>query len=471
MIDIINKIRPKIYYFLLCSYALFLPTLNNLTTLILILLAIVTLLDYKFLKEFWADCKGDFIILALPFVFILLCLSLLYTQNYENGLKNTTKSLPFLLMPIILYNVKHLKIRQLNILYKLFVLGCTLTVIYSIAYIAYDLIEGSYKKVHDSENYVRYFLNRITYHDLVSKNKVDHSIYFGAYILLAITILRARKEIFTKNVANALLILFFFTLFLLTPIIICISGLMVFSLDYYISSQSNKTRKLNKRLVSISICWAIMIFYLVVWKMKVHEGFIYLFNNFKYNLFITIGIAIVIAINYITFQFYSFKRIKLVLALPFIVLLVYTLTLMFVDFNVSTQNMSNFTARLANNYASASLIKENYILGVGVGDVQDNLRTLYREIRFRKLTFNEHNQYLRFWLSSGILTFIIFVLWIYNITITGIKRKQILLFSTSITLLLFCLTESVFARQMGSSFFMFFLFIFYYSEGKIEKKN
>ena len=84
----LNKtlIREKLYLVLLCSYAFLLPTLNNLTTPIIIALFLTSIADIDSLKGFYKEHKRNFIVLGFPLIFILSTLSLLYTENFEVGL-------------------------------------------------------------------------------------------------------------------------------------------------------------------------------------------------------------------------------------------------------------------------------------------------------------------------------------------------------------------------------------------------
>lgn len=145
MIESLNKIRSDVYYYLLVCYAFFLPTFNNVTTLVLVLLAVVTILDLNYIKRFWEYSKWDIVVIGLPLIFLLSWFSLIYTSNYESGLRNFYKSLSFIIMPIILFKAKTLTRKQLRIIYKLFVVGCALTIFYSFSYVLFELIEGSYK--------------------------------------------------------------------------------------------------------------------------------------------------------------------------------------------------------------------------------------------------------------------------------------------------------------------------------------
>jgi len=429
----------------------------------LILLLVLTFADYKSIKRFWLEEKRSVIAMGLPIVFTLSSISLCYSSNLNEGLKLIFRNAPLLLTPLVLFKVSFFERKQLNVIYALFVIGCIMTIFYSFSLVVYEVIDGGYKKVHSPENYVRYFLNRITYHDLVSLNRVNHSIYFGAYILLAIVLLNVKSNLFTNSIRKGFLFILFVTLVLLTPIIIAISGLIIFTLIHLLKYENIKTKANRFKLLKVNAFWAFLVFYLFVWKLQPHLEYIYIFNNIKYNFLIIGGVLVTVVIGQVAYQIYQYKLIEKSILWGFSLVIIMTFILLLYPFNLDAFKLSNYTARLVNNYSSIQILKNNFFLGVGVGDIQDSLVNIYRELRFRKLSYNEHNQYFRFWLGSGVLTFLIFLIWVVKLIVISVQRKDFILICVSITFSLFCFTESVLARQMGICFFLFFIFFIYYS--------
>lgn len=451
------------YFYSLCLYAFFLPSLNNFTTPILVVISVLTLMDYPSIRRFWLLNKNNFVVLALPIIFLLSSVSLLYSSDLESGIKYLTKSLPLLLFPLVLFKTVDLNNKQVNAIFKLFVFGCVLTILYSYTLVIYEAIEGSYKKIHLPKNYSKYFLNRITYHNLVSKNIVDHSIYFASYILFAMILLTCKKELFSNNVRRSLLILFSVTFVLLTPLIIAVSGLLIFSIIFFARNSDNITIQNRLLLFKENTIWSFIVFYLFIWKLQPHSEFIYVFDNLKYNLIITAGVIFSGLCGQIVFTHYSYRLMKWGVITLFSLFVIIIMVLASVHLDLFTFKMSNYTARIANNYVSIRVITENFLFGVGIGDIQYNLVKNYKEIGFRNIHFNEHNQYFRFWLGSGILSFLVYLFWLLKTFLNSILLKNTLQISIIIILILFCFTESVFARQMGTSFFLFFIFLLYFS--------
>lgn len=109
------------------------------------------------------------------------------------------------------------------------------------------------------------------------------------------------------------------------------------------------------------------------------------------------------------------------------------------------------------------VLKENWLLGVGPGNVQNELNKCYASYTYKNyddysnIEYNSHNQYLDIWLKYGIfglIFFLFFLCW-------GIKNSNenygVFLFIIVIAML----TENIFNRQVGVIFFTFFNSLFF----------
>ena len=68
--------------------------------------------------------------------------------------------------------------------------------------------------------------------------------------------------------------------------------------------------------------------------------------------------------------------------------------------------------KVDNEVVDRLIIKNNFIMGIGAGDIDQEIVNFYIKNNFDNgvwFRFNEHNQYLRFWLSGGILGISVFV--------------------------------------------------------------
>ncbi|HKR05113.1 MAG TPA: O-antigen ligase family protein, partial [Bacteroidia bacterium] len=121
---------------------------------------------------------------------------------------------------------------------------------------------------------------------------------------------------------------------------------------------------------------------------------------------------------------------------------------------------------------SLDIIKENLLLGVGTGDVKDELFKFYQQ---QKMTgplqnkLNAHNQFLQTFIALGVMGFLLLILSLIIPGFYSLSNKDWIysMFLALITLNL--LTESMLERQNGVIFYAFFnSLLFYTSENKIK---
>jgi O-antigen ligase len=131
------------------------------------------------------------------------------------------------------------------------------------------------------------------------------------------------------------------------------------------------------------------------------------------------------------------------------------------DFRLDKNARYGYETRLLSWHASLSLIGQKPISGYGVAHAQEMLDKEYgrKEYRFPlKNHFNSHNQFFQYWIESGIIGL---VLWIMAFVILVIHSRKLSetnrFFAYSFVLILFInsLFESVMNRFSGISFISF----------------
>jgi len=137
--------------------------------------------------------------------------------------------------------------------------------------------------------------------------------------------------------------------------------------------------------------------------------------------------------------------------------------------NPSEYNSSN--VRNGIYFCDLKLIKEKSLLGVGIGDIQNELNTCYKEIIGAKIytwhTYNSHNQFAFFWIASGFFGLLSFILLIIISFCKALKNKNyILFFISSITFFVF-LSENLLERSDGLFFYCFLISLLFFN--KIKK--
>lgn len=116
--------------------------------------------------------------------------------------------------------------------------------------------------------------------------------------------------------------------------------------------------------------------------------------------------------------------------------------------------------------------ENNWVFGVGSSDAHKIYKSAYDNGNFDLAfnnNYNAHNQYLEFFISNGIVGFLIYLavlgLFLYE---TRLKKEALSFF---IVIVLFSMTESVFGRSQGVLIFAFFYsFLTLYYQPKLEKR-
>ena len=111
---------------------------------------------------------------------------------------------------------------------------------------------------------------------------------------------------------------------------------------------------------------------------------------------------------------------------------------------------------------SLEKIKESPIFGFGIGDVQNELQKCYEEKSnlLTQIIYNSHNQYLSYFLSSGIFGFFLLLFLIITKTIDALKTQNYIFLSINIFFAIIMLFENILERQSGVILFSFYICLF-----------
>lgn len=135
-------------------------------------------------------------------------------------------------------------------------------------------------------------------------------------------------------------------------------------------------------------------------------------------------------------------------------------------------NNNSSSIRFYLNKSSISLLKENWIFGLGIGDVTDNVSETFQEKYGGKGIYGSHNQFFGFWLGTGIFGLLAFLAFIfYNIKLAW-KSSDLLFLSILILFVINLFTENILERQTGIILFIFLVNFFSYitlKQSKIKK--
>jgi O-antigen ligase len=105
------------------------------------------------------------------------------------------------------------------------------------------------------------------------------------------------------------------------------------------------------------------------------------------------------------------------------------------------------------------VIKDNWVVGVGTGDLQELLQLEYKKINYEEgytTRYNTHNQFLDTIATVGIIGLAVLVAIISIPFVLALKNRDFLLLSFIVIVFCFFASESVLARQKGVAFFALF---------------
>jgi O-antigen ligase len=132
------------------------------------------------------------------------------------------------------------------------------------------------------------------------------------------------------------------------------------------------------------------------------------------------------------------------------------------------------TVRLLIWEQCVTIIRNNFVFGTGVGDLNSALMDAYKANGMTGALehhLNAHNQYLQTFAGMGIIGFVLLVILTLGQMIIGIVRKHFILTLTMLLLILNFLVESMLQTSAGTLFFVFFLSLFSLEQSKNEIKN
>ncbi len=121
----------------------------------------------------------------------------------------------------------------------------------------------------------------------------------------------------------------------------------------------------------------------------------------------------------------------------------------------------SFFQRMVYWQTALKIAENNFLLGVGTGDVKDAFEEMYKKEDLnldKKYWLRAHNQFLTFFVSFGVFGLAYFIFFFTEMFRVG--RNSYPTLSFALLALLSCLTEDTLETQAGVAFFGFFLSLF-----------
>ncbi|MGD0711202.1 MAG: O-antigen ligase family protein [Bacteroidales bacterium] len=415
----INSIDIKV--FLMQLFAFCLSVFPKFLPYILAFIFVFSINDLKRDFNFHKVFKNKIAFLGIIF-YLLYVIGITLSHNLSYGLFDLQIKIPILLFPILCFiNIKDYYDCMLKII-KWFILGCFIAVIFCLFYALYQYLHEQYNISHHlwNNNYgINFFLS--------SRFSVFiHHSYFSMYLNLALLILLFKiwynEKIFNKKFSFLLVFVFILSIVLLSSkagLITLFIQCLLFFILYFILN------KMYLQGLSIILFFIILLFLLT----RIAPEFSNTINN-------------------------AFKAMD--------------------SKNIDKKTIESSAARVLIWESSIKIIKENFLFGVGTGDVKDALINEFKidgatGALYEKL--NAHNQFLQTFIALGFWGFIILLTMFVLPFYLCIKYKKYIYLSFLIICFINFLFESMLEVQTGVMFFAFFNILFsieQYKEKEIE---
>ena len=139
------------------------------------------------------------------------------------------------------------------------------------------------------------------------------------------------------------------------------------------------------------------------------------------------------------------------------------------------ETSASMTLRTKITGASLEVIGNNFLTGVGIGDVKESLCNSYTQrseydLAIRRL--NSHNQFLTTWLQGGVIAFLLLIWSFVTISLRARRKKVMLLHLFNVLAIVSFMFESMLLRYWGViTFTIFYSMLYFYSEDEIESEG
>jgi O-antigen ligase len=403
----------KIYRYFFPALAFVMPIHDKLVPPLILLIAINWLLELNFsekLRNFKNQKLKKYLLLPL-FLYLLYVIGTFYSAQLKGpsgALFDLEVKLSMLLFPVFFMTIDLTKFRNdfSKMILKAFIYGCLVSSI-----ILINKAMMGYFKNQDAS--VFYYTGLSWMH---------HPSYIALYFTFAIAILltwilkKSNPIIFKRNLAIMLIIHFQIFIVLLSSkagIIGFFTTLILIIVYYFIRHRE----KLKFTLIITGIILSTFVVILFIFPASIN-------------------------------RFYAIKKSIEDNQIP--------------D-NLKTESSAS---RLLVWECSLEIIQENFLFGVGTGDVKTELIKKYNEkqiVQALAEKLNPHNQFLQTFIAIGLTGFILLIVGLLYPSIYAYKKEN-LLFILFIGMFLFhILVESMLERQAGVVFYAFFYVLLLFS--------
>lgn len=374
---------------------------------LIVIFGIVFFYTLKRNKEDFSKDKRWFFITTMFYFWSII--AIIYSENILLGFKKLQSSLSLVLIPaIILIALPKIPKKVFNTINFIFVLASIILA----CYIQYYLIS---KDVYNNLGEVTFW--NLPIREQLEKNpfKELHPTYIGIWFMYSFLFL---LDYIVNNLRKLNKTAFF--IFIATNLLLLITTVI-----------------LSARIVFIAFVFALIIYLLFKIKSK------------QYKVLAIFIIFSSVVISTFTIPFLKSRLIDEIKETKF-------------QPPIGLKHNST-NIRIGIYQCSLEVVRENWLIGVGLANVQNKLNNCYNQFNTNAYSitdYNTHNQYLHYFISSGVFGFFLFVLAMYKqVQLAIIKRDFLYLAFMSLMLVCF-LSENILVRVNGVVFYSFFNSLF-----------
>ena len=144
-----------------------------------------------------------------------------------------------------------------------------------------------------------------------------------------------------------------------------------------------------------------------------------------------------------------------------------------VDDSVKVKTYGGKAIRVAIWQCAQEVVKDNWLMGVGAGDVHKSLQASYKRNEFQLAwqynNFNSHNLFIETIIAVGVLGVVVLITLFYLLFFSAIKNRNMLLFFFTTLFFMFSLIESAFNVQKGIVFLVAISCLLFSTREEVDK--
>jgi O-antigen ligase len=393
-----KKLIEVLFFIFTVASIVTLPFSMRANSMAIFTLAFIWLIQNNFSRLLQTLKSNKLFYLFISF-YGLTALSMLYTQNKTAGRFELEKEFSILLFPILMASSKAFTKRKIHLLLWMFILSNFLIGVIGLLYATYS--------------HIRYGMNYFFYHDLLILFNF-HATYYSIYLMFSICaiIYLYMNDPFVSGRLKK------YALFMVSAFFIVLIFL------------------LSIRFIIVFFCFSALVC-IVIFAIKKRS--------------ILLGILLIA--GFAGLVYFGISKNEVLKAR--LMQIKENHKYEFSEFNI----YNGFTTRLAQWECSYLIIQRQPVLGVGIGDTQDELQVEYKKNFLHysfKDKFNAHNQYFQTCLGLGVVGLTLFVLMLFVPLVIAFRKRNFLYACFIIFFAAVCLTESALCTQYGLVFYTFF---------------